>query len=85
MAFRIPPGGFAGFAQMTPASRLALQSAMPTSGNGTKRRRARTSAAKRGRTSAKSKRARTGRKLKFGSPAWRKKYMKNGGRKRRRG
>lgn len=43
-----------------------------------KRKRRKSSRARSGR-----KRARSGRRLKFGSPAWRKKYLK-GGRKRRR-
>lgn len=81
--FRIPPGGFAGYAQMTPASRLALAPATPTPGNGARRKRRSTTTKKRTRTRAKSKRAATGRKLKFGSPAWRKKFMKSKGRKRR--
>lgn len=72
MAFRIPPGGFAGFAQMTPASRIALAPSTPTR-NAPKRRR---KAKKAARTAKRAARARGGRKLKFGSPAWRKKYMK---------
>jgi len=72
MTFRIPPGGFAGFAQMTPASRIALRGAMPSSGNGARRtRRRKTTKAKRAK-----RRTNGGRKLKFGSPAWRKKYMR---------
>lgn len=75
--FRIPPGGFAGYAQMTPASRLALAPATP-SGNGAPRRKRRkaTRTAKRKTRAAKPRRAAKGRKLKFGSPAWRKRYMK---------
>lgn len=75
MAFRVPPGGFAGFAQMTPASRLALREAASAGPTRTTRRR-RTRKAKAKATRRKSKRAAKGRKLKFGSPAWRKKYMK---------
>lgn len=78
MAIRVPPGGFAGFNQMTPASRLALREAVGNGSNGTRRRRRKAKAS--GKTSRKRKRrgARRakGRKLKFGSPAWRKKYMK---------
>lgn len=63
----VPPGGFVGFSQMTPASRAAL---LPRSGS--------RSSSRRRRKAAKSKKTRTkrssGRKLKFGSPAWRKKY-----------
>jgi len=77
MALRIPPGGFAGFSQMTPASRLALREV--TNGNGgarRSRRRKSVKKAKRATTRRKAKRAAKGRKLKFGSPAWRKKYMR---------
>ena len=68
----VPPGGHAGFSQMTPASRVALFPGQRSRGasrkrSGTSRRRRSTSTRKRG--SSKS-----GRKLKFGSPAWQKKY-----------
>lgn len=75
MALRVPPGGFAGFAQMTPASRLALRDVMNgtmTRSSGRRRRKAKKAA----RTAKRAAGARGGRKLKFGSPAWRKKYMK---------
>jgi len=68
MNFFVPPGGFAGFAQMTPASKRALT---PNGSRTTGRRRKRKS------TSAKKRRSggkRAGRKMKFGSPAFRKKY-----------
>lgn len=70
----VPPGGFAGFAQMAPASRKALS----PSGRSSSGRRRRKAAAGRKRKGSRSSRKRTGskRKLKFGSPAWRKKYMK---------
>lgn len=69
--FSIPPGGFAGNNQMTWASRLALRSANGT----TSRRRKRKSKKARGRRAKKAKRASGGtRKMKFGSPAWQKKY-----------
>lgn len=60
------PGGWAGFAQMTPASRRAL---MPGGGSRTRGRRTK-------KNTSKKKRAKRsgGGKLKFGSPAWRKKY-----------
>lgn len=90
MAFRIPPGGFAGFAQMTPASRLALSPSLPNSSNGTRRKKKRKSSSgglspvrvKARRQAVKKKGGirtlskKQNRKLKFGSPAWRKKYMK---------
>lgn len=72
----VPPGGFAGFAQMTPASRGAL---FPrgTSRGSRKRRSSKRRATGKTRTSKRSRsRTKSKRKLKFGSPAWRKKYMK---------
>lgn len=70
MAMMIPPGGFAGFSQMTPASRVALTQGVRSNGNGAPRRRRR-----KGKRAKTAKRARkSGRKIKFGSPAWRKKY-----------
>jgi len=67
----VPPGGFAAAAQQTPAAQYAM--ALPTMrrSNGLGRKRRKKSA-----TKAKKSRKRSGRKLKFGSPAWRKKYMK---------
>jgi len=67
----VPPGGFAGFSQMTAASRAALSKFGRRTRTSGKRRKRKASARK--RTSSSRKR---GRKLKFGSPAWRKKYMK---------
>lgn len=69
--FVVPPGGFAGFSQMTPASRAALGGRGSRS-SGTRRRRKKKAKAVRRASSRRAK----GRKLKFGSPAWRKKYMK---------
>lgn len=69
MSIIVPPGGMAGFSQMTPASRRALFPGRV--GSGPKRRR-KTRAKKARKASSKRK----SRKLKFGSPAWRKKYMK---------
>ncbi len=74
MKMLVPPGGFAGFSQMTAASRQALN-AGARRGSGTTRRRK----AKRAKTATKARKSRKAkgtRKLKFGSPAWRKKYMK---------
>lgn len=63
----VPPGGFAGFSQMTPASRASL---FPPGS-----RRASTSGKRRKKGKrAKTARRKAGRKIKFGSPAWRKKY-----------
>lgn len=66
----VPPGGFAGFAQMAAASRAALTPRGSRSGSRRRRR-----AATRGRAK-KTRRAKKSRKLKFGSAAWRKKYMR---------
>lgn len=77
--FRIPPGGFAGYAQMTPASRLALSPALPTRNGSPQRRRRKAKTA----TARRAKKRSNGRKLKFGSPAWRKKFMKGGARRSR--
>jgi len=69
----IPPGGIAGFSQMTPASRLALFP--PGRGNGgTRRRRKAKASGKRKMRASGKRRASGGRKMKFGSPAWQKKY-----------
>jgi len=75
MAFFVPPGGFAGFAQMTSASKRALTPGMM-----------RTTGRRKKRSSTKAKKRRTGgkaRKLKFGSPAFRKKYGAKAKRNRR--
>lgn len=85
----VPPGGFRGFAQMTPASQRALFSGGPRRAAG-RSRRARASAPARRRAPARARagvgarRARAGgRKLKFGSPAWQKKYRVGAYAKRR--
>lgn len=68
MSFIVPPGGFAGFSQMTPASKGALFRPSRTSPR--RRRRSKGTARK---ASARARKS-TGRKMKFGSPAWQKKY-----------
>lgn len=74
MAFIVPPGGFSAFAQMTPASRAALGGNTRTARPGRRRRR-KGSTSKRTRSAG---RVRAGGKrksrMKFGSPAWQKKY-----------
>lgn len=66
----MPPGGFAGFNQMTWASRSALTGrGSNTSGTGRRRRKRKGKAASRAKGSRRS-----ARKMKFGSPAWQKKY-----------
>jgi hypothetical protein len=73
MAFIIPPGGFAGFNSMTPASRRALFPGGARTGSTGKRRRRK--ASKVARKARRTTRARKGgKRLKFGSPAWQKKY-----------
>lgn len=67
----VPPGGFAGFSQMTPASRASWFRPGRSSGSG--KRRSSKSGRRKTKTSARRKRAST-RKLKFGSPGWQKKY-----------
>lgn len=74
----VPPGGFQGFAQMTPASRASLTPRGGRSG-GTRRRRK----AKKATGSKRRARKSSGRKLKFGSPAWRKKYAAKAKRNRK--
>jgi len=71
MAFIVPPGGLAGFAQMTPATKARFgQAVRGTRTAGRRRRRSKGSAKKRVTRARKS----SGRKMKFGSPAWQKKY-----------
>jgi len=71
MAFIVPPGGFAGFSQMTAASKAALGKIGGSMGRKRRGKKRKAKAASGG------KRRRSGkRKLKFGSPAWRKMYNK---------
>lgn len=74
MNFIVPPGGFAGFSQMTPASRAALSPRGASTGVRRRRRKKKASGSR--SKVARNGRKASGRKLKFGSPAWRKKYMK---------
>jgi len=87
MALIVPPGGFAGFSQMTAASRMALNKGGTRRASTRKRKRrgstdSQVMGSQRGRgvrayqRSQKKKKKKGGSKLKFGSPAWRKKYMK---------
>ena len=69
--FYVPPGGFAGLSQMTPASRAALSPGGTTTRSSGRRRR---KSAKKTRRASSGKKRSGGRKLKFGSPAWQKKY-----------
>lgn len=68
----VPPGGQVGYANMTPASRVALTPRGSRGSAGVRRKRRKTKAKRTKRASSRK----GGRKLKFGSPAWRKKYMK---------
>lgn len=75
MSIYIPPGGMAGWSQMTPASKAAQAGGRV--GRRSKRRGTKRTAKRSKRANGTKKRARSsGRKLKFGSPAWRKKYLK---------
>lgn len=69
----VPPGGFVSASQQTPAAQVEMGLRGRTSGSTRRRKAKRKKAAKRAKTAKKRK---SGRKLKFGSPAWRKKYMK---------
>ncbi len=71
MPMIVPPGGYAAFAQHTPATKAAwfTPSGRRKVGGGRKRRRR--AAAKAAR---RAKRTQRGRKMKFGSPQWQKKY-----------
>lgn len=73
----VPPGGHAGFQQMTPASKVALSKIGRTLTNFTRRRRRKTKA------SAPRKR-KSKRSPKFGGPAWRKMYGLDKKRRKRR-
>jgi hypothetical protein len=77
----IPPGGMAGFSQMTPVSQLALTGRRRAGGGGRKRRR---KSAKRSKTRKTAKRTRRGKAKRFvkGSAAA-KRYMAKIRRKRR--
>src|SRR5688572_16128817 len=84
----IPPGGFAGFAQMAPASRIALSGGAakgvrrktrntrnPVGSDGYYRAgRASARRAKSTTTRRKKSRKKSSGRMKFGSPAWQKKY-----------
>jgi len=79
MPFIVPPGGFAGFNQMTAASRAALGRVGGTPYKKTRRKsggmRAAVGPGPRVRRRKRGTRARSsGRKIKFGSPAWQRKY-----------
>jgi len=69
----VPPGGFAGFNQMTPASRKALNQASSITRNFGRKKKGRKRKAK-ASGGKRRRRSRKGGKMKFGSPAWQKKY-----------
>jgi len=89
MAFIVPPGGLAGFNQMTPASKRSLFSPGRSSGARTRRRKpvegtdayyASKGYKRKQRSKARKvrkmrrKQKRASQKMAFGSPAWQKKY-----------
>lgn len=67
----VPPGGFAGYNQMTPASRAAL---FRTSASRPARRSRSRKRVKAASGTSKRRRGKSGGRMKFGSPAWQKKY-----------
>lgn len=73
MSTIVPPGGFAGFSQMTPASRAAWFRGSASRGSSRKKRKTRGK-----RVRAKTRRTRSskrsGRLPKFGSAAWQKRF-----------
>lgn len=71
LRFIVPPGGFAGFNNMTSASRAALNGAGTRTAS--PRRRRRKGSAKKAKARARTRKG-SSRKMKFGSPAWQKKY-----------
>lgn len=87
MTVIVPPGGFAGLAQMTPASRASWGSAGGMKRGGTRKRRGRASGkragASRRRRGAGGARKKRASGLKFGSKAWQAKYNPRMKRKRR--
>lgn len=68
----VPPGGFVAAAQQTPAAQVEMGLRSRGTSNGVRKKRR----AKKGKKAGMKKRKGGGRKLKFGSPAWRKKFMK---------
>jgi hypothetical protein len=80
----VMPGGGIATSQgiMAPGGGLppASYGGKRTASGGRKRKRRSASSSRSSRARGGSKRRKTGRKLKFGSPAWRKKYMKRRGR-----
>jgi hypothetical protein len=74
-SFFVPPGGLSGFSQMTPASRAALVGVRGAVGGQRRRtKRRRVKGSKAARRSGQRSKSSSGRKMKFGSPAWQKKY-----------
>lgn len=69
----VPPGGFTAFNAMTPASRAALSTRTGVS-RPARRRKPRKAAKAVRRASGRRGTRKSGRKMKFGSPAWQKKY-----------
>lgn len=75
MKLVVPPGGFAGFSQMTQAQQREFQGAMRSNGNGTRKRRTARAATRSGTAKRKrSTRARKANRLVKGSAAA-KRYM----------
>lgn len=76
----VPPGGLAGFSQMTNASKYALTAPTQGRAKSSALRMVRATKSRTGKKAkkryAQNKRIAKGKTLKFGSPAWRKRFMK---------
>jgi len=78
----VPPGGFAGFSQMTAATRARFAQGVGRTRTSSGRRRRRKGSTKKVRARARSRSRKS--RMKFGSPAWQKKYRVGKYNKRRR-
>lgn len=72
----VPPGGFAGWNQMTPASKAGQAGGKVRGASKRRRKSSKKRASSKRTTKRRTTKRASGRKPKFGSPAWRKKYMK---------
>jgi len=79
----VPPGGFAGLAQQTQSTRTRWGQGGGGRATTGRRRRKKSSSRVRAKRATRAKRG--GRKMKFGSPAWQKKYKVGKFAKKKRG
>lgn len=70
----VPPMGFVGFSQSSQATRNEFGRAAGSRSSAAPRSRRRSKSASKKRVSRRTGKKRSGNKLKFGSPAWQKKY-----------